>query len=94
MGCGTEGLSSLLAVGHNLVSVDWHCCVAGKRTQGQFGNMVRQGEYSVYCRCQARRMGSSCSKDLNSPVAFGEGLLKATLGVRVVACMISLRTFF
>ena len=36
-----------------------------------------KGKYSVYCRCQARRTGSSCSKDLNSPKAFREGVLKA-----------------
>ena len=35
-----------------------------------------EGKYSVYYRCQARRMGSSCSKDPNSPVAFREGVLK------------------
>ena len=30
--------------------------------------------------CQARRMGSSCWKDLNSPMAFREGCLKARWG--------------
>ena len=35
--------------------------------------------------CQARRMGSSCSKDLNSLMAFREGFLKATFRVRVAA---------
>ena len=44
---------------------------------------------------QARRMGSSCSKDLNPLMAFREGFLKATLlGLKVVGCMISSWTFF
>ena len=37
---------------------------------------------------QARRMGSLCSKDLNS-MAFRKGFLKATFGVRVTAHRIS-----
>ena len=32
---------------------------------------------------QARRMDSSCSEDPDFPMAFREGLLKATFGVRV-----------
>ena len=39
--------------------------------------------------CYARRTGSSGSKDLNSPLAFGGGCLKATFGVRVAACELS-----
>ena len=38
---------------------------------------------------QARRMGSSCSKDPNSLTAFSEGFLEATLDVRVAACRLS-----
>ena len=49
---------------------------------------------SIYHRCQARRMGSLCSKDAKSPATFRARLLKATLGVRVAACMINLQTFF
>ena len=37
-------------------------------------------KYSIYCRHQARRMGSSCSKDLNSMMAFREGFLKTVEG--------------
>ena len=43
---------------------------------------------------QARNIGSSCSKDLNSLLAFREGFLQATLGVWVVRCLIRLWTFF
>ena len=35
-------------------------------------------------------MGGSCSKESNSLMAFREGFLKATFGVRVAGCM----TFF
>ena len=49
-----------------------------------------EGKYSVYFRVPMRRMGSSCSKELNLPVAFREGFLKATFGVRATGCM----TFF
>lgn len=35
--------------------------------------------------CHARRTGSWCSKDTNSPMAFRKGFLKAILGVRVTA---------
>ena len=44
-------------------------------------------KYSIYCRHQARRTGSSCSKDPNSLMAFREGFLKATFGVRAAGCM-------
>lgn len=40
---------------------------------------------------QARRMGSSCSKDLNSLMVFGQGFLKTKW---VARCMISLGTSF
>ena len=43
---------------------------------------------------QARRTGSSCSKHLNSLMAFREGFLKSTLGVRIMGCVISSWTFF
>ena len=46
-----------------------------------------EGKYSVYCRALS-------SKDLNSPSAFTEGFLKATLGVRVTECVMSSQTFF
>ena len=56
-----------------------------------------KGGYSIYCKMpnknQARRMCNSCSKDTNSPVAFMEGFLKATLGARAKRCPISLWTF-
>ena len=42
----------------------------------------REGKYSIYCRHQAKSIGSSCSKVPNSPMAFREGLLKATFGMR------------
>ena len=48
----------------------------------------------VYCRCQARRKGSSCSKDPNSPMASRQGFLKTGLGKRVGGCMISSWSFF
>ena len=35
-----------------------------------------EGKYIIYCRHQARRTGSSSSKDLNSLMAFREGVLK------------------
>ena len=35
---------------------------------------------------QAKKTGSSFSKDLNSLMTFGEGFLKATFGVKVAAC--------
>lgn len=35
--------------------------------------------------CQARRMGSSCSEDSNSLMAFREWFLKATFKLRIVA---------
>lgn len=39
--------------------------------------------------CQARRMGSSCSKDLNSLMTCREGFLKVTFGIGIVACGLS-----
>ena len=36
-----------------------------------------EGKNSIYCRCQARRRGSSGSKDPNSLMPFWEGILKA-----------------
>ena len=42
-------------------------------------------DYSMYCRRQARRMGSSCSKDPDSLIAFRKGFLKATVGMRIAA---------
>lgn len=38
---------------------------------------------------QARGMGSSCSKDPNSLIAFSEGFWKATLDVNIAACRLS-----
>ena len=35
--------------------------------------------------CQARRTGSSCCEDSNSPMVFREGFLKATFKLRIVA---------
>ena len=43
-------------------------------------------------RCWASRMGSSCSEDLNSPLAFREGVLKAAWGKGGSGCVISLYT--
>ena len=37
--------------------------------------------------------GNGQSEDLNS-MAFRQGFLNATLGVRIARCMISLQTFF
>ena len=39
-----------------------------------------QQSQGLFAGHQARRMGSSCSKDLNSPMAFKQGFLKTVLG--------------
>ena len=40
------------------------------------------GKYSVYCRRQARKTGSSCSEDLKSPVTFREVFLRTVWEIR------------
>ena len=42
--------------------------------------VVGEGKYSIYCRCQARRTGRSCSEDSNSLMAFRGRVLKAVRG--------------
>ena len=39
-----------------------------------------EGNYSIYCRHQVRRIGSTCSKDPNPMMALKEGALKAVWG--------------
>ena len=39
-----------------------------------------------YCQNQARTMGGSCSKDLNSPGVFSEEFLKANFAGRATEC--------
>ena len=52
-----------------------------------------QQSRGLFVGCQARGMGSSCSKDLNSSLAFRQGFSKTVLGETVVGCLLSLVTF-
>ena len=48
-----------------------------------------QQNKSLLAGCQARRTDGSCSKDLNSLVAFRQGCLNMGLGERIKGCVIS-----
>ena len=48
-----------------------------------------EGNYNHYCGV-SKEKGQLMLRKLNSPVAFREGFLKATFGVRAAGCM----TFF
>ena len=47
-----------------------------------------EGKFDIYCRDQERRLRSLCSKDLNSWMAFREGLFKTVQG-RVTGCVMN-----
>ena len=52
--------------------------------------MSELGAEKGYCRDDQEEQVAHAQKNLNSPVAFKEGFLKATFKVRAVGCM----TFF
>ena len=53
-----------------------------------------QQSKGLFAGCQARRTGSSCSKDPDSLMAFRQGFLKTVLGERVEGYINSLWTFW
>ena len=67
----------------------WVCLPAEQKSQPttDAGLWGRKAQTAFITGYQARRMGSSCLKDPYSLLAFDEGLLKATFGVRVVGGM-------
>ena len=68
-------------------------CAHGIGKSNSDGGCLHQSK-GLFAGCQARGMGSSCSKDLNSLLALRQGLSKTVLGERVVGCLLSLGTFF
>ena len=65
----------------------WH------RKPNSDSRCLRQSK-GLFAGRQASRMGSLCSKDPNSRMAFRQGFLKTVLEERVVGCVISSCTFF
>ena len=59
--------------------------------KAKLSECLQQNE-SLLSGCQARRTDSSCSKELNSLVAFRQGCLNTVLGERTKGCIISFET--
>ena len=87
------GIKSLIKEQNVLSNQTWVCLPNAQQSQSTDPRLWWKKSQRLF-QGQARRIGSSCSKDLNSLMVFKEGFLKAALGVRVVGCLISLWTFF
>ena len=77
--------NNLICVKSLLLSQTWVCLpTCSKANLLTLG--CSEGKYSVHCRRQARRTGSSSSKDSGSLMTVREKVLKATFGGRVATC--------
>ena len=95
----TEGIPLARALGTLFHRYSCHCFVVTEPNLGPLAYLTAKpiywywvlvkGSAAFIAGHQARRMGSSCSKDQNSPMASREGFLKVTFGVRAAACGLS-----